>query len=48
MWSDATLGKPDSFTSISSPVISTSSHVCFTFWFDLKVKFYCDLSETNG
>ena len=37
LWADATLGKPESNTLLSSPVVSTSSNVCFDFWFDLKV-----------
>ena len=37
LWADATLGKPDTNTAISSPIVATSSQVCFEFWFDLKV-----------
>ena len=37
LWADAVLGKEDSETSLSSPLIKTIQKVCFNFWFDLSV-----------
>ena len=37
LWADAVLGKEDSETSLSSPLIKTYQRLCFTFWFDLSV-----------
>ena len=36
LWADARDGTPNSFTSISSPVVSPFEHICFNFFFDLS------------
>ena len=39
IWADAASGNPETQTAISSPQFSTNKPFCFTFWFDLTVRY---------
>ena len=46
MWADAILGKAGELTSISSPLVNNGQALCFSFWFDIRVK-YQHLRDRN-
>ena len=45
LWADAVLGKKDTKTALSSPVVTSFQKICFTFWFDLSVSFKMAISN---
>ena len=38
MWASAVLGSPGSDTELSSPKITLTDRICFTFWLDMTVR----------